>query len=212
MTTAELTKEAAEAEVNRQIDNLRLALTAAGRSDEVLAETEDLRDALIRETTGSALPEPARVPFALVLHRSVLPVSEVVPSLRFGSRPGFISADTADIDTFTAITDLDIPDTHLYAVIDIDRGGATRNWTPDEAMSKFANEDRSPLTVEEGAAFLLHYPESLEKNNCIQTPGSRCGDRRVPGIWISNRAPKLGFCWAGNRHTWLGIASCASRI
>ncbi|WP_369693045.1 DUF5701 family protein, partial [Dietzia timorensis] len=24
-------------------------------------------------------------------------------------------------------------------------------------------------------------------------------------------APKVGWCWAGNRHTWLGFASAAGR-
>ena len=46
-------------------------------------------------------------------------------------------------------------------------------------------------------------------------------DARTPAIWISNGtgrdgrerrdAAKLGWCWWGNRHTWLGIASCAGR-
>ena len=26
-------------------------------------------------------------------------------------------------------------------------------------------------------------------------------------MWISERAPKLGWCWDGNPHTWLGTAS-----
>ncbi|HZI97726.1 MAG TPA: DUF5701 family protein, partial [Actinomycetales bacterium] len=62
---------------------------------------------------------------------------------------------------------------------------------------------------------------SLERNRCFMLAGSRCGDRRVPALWISsgtgkdgtaNRgAPKLGWCWAGNRHTWLGHASAGSR-
>jgi hypothetical protein len=38
------------------------------------------------------------------------------------------------------------------------------------------------------------------------------GDRRVPALWISGGAPKLGWCWAGNPHTWLGSASCATRL
>ncbi len=47
-------------------------------------------------------------------------------------------------------------------------------------------------------------------------------DARTPAIWISggtgrdgrsNRgAPKVGWCWAGNRHTWLGFASVAGRV
>jgi hypothetical protein len=44
---------------------------------------------------------------------------------------------------------------------------------------------------------------------------------RTPAIWISNgtgrdgtanrNAPKVGWCWAGNRHTWLGFASAETR-
>ena len=46
-------------------------------------------------------------------------------------------------------------------------------------------------------------------------------DARTPALWISNgtgrdgaanrNAPKVGWCWAGNRHTWLGFASAAHR-
>jgi hypothetical protein len=46
-------------------------------------------------------------------------------------------------------------------------------------------------------------------------------DARTPAIWISNGtgrdgranrdAPKVGWCWAGNRHTWLGFASASHR-
>ncbi|HET8601796.1 MAG TPA: DUF5701 family protein, partial [Segeticoccus sp.] len=27
----------------------------------------------------------------------------------------------------------------------------------------------------------------------------------------NRNAPKIGWCWAGNRHTWLGFASAAAR-
>nr|WP_157857446.1 DUF5701 family protein [Streptomyces yerevanensis] len=39
----------------------------------------------------------------------------------------------------------------------------------------------------------------------------RSGDRRVPAIWISQKTPKLGWCWEGNPHTWLGMASAGDR-
>ena len=63
--------------------------------------------------------------------------------------------------------------------------------------------------------------------SCFLTIGSRpvkAGgrlDARTPALRISNgtgrdgaarrHAPKVGWCWAGNRHTWLGFASAASR-
>jgi Family of unknown function (DUF5701) len=47
-------------------------------------------------------------------------------------------------------------------------------------------------------------------------------DARTPAVWISNGtgrdgpanrdAPKVGWCWAGNRHTWLGFASASGRF
>jgi len=39
---------------------------------------------------------------------------------------------------------------------------------------------RRPLTVDEGIAFVTHFPVALEKNKCFSLAGSRCGDRRVP--------------------------------
>ena len=52
-------------------------------------------------------------------------------------------------------------------------------------------------------------------------PKAKGLDARTPAIWISNGtgrdgrerkgAPKVGWCWAGNRHTWLGFASAAAR-
>lgn len=46
-------------------------------------------------------------------------------------------------------------------------------------------------------------------------------DARTPAVWISSgtghdgahnrNAPKVGWSWAGNRHTWLGFASAARR-
>jgi len=82
---------------------------------------------------------------------------------------------------------------------------------PDAALVTVTDAGRSPLTTDEGVALITHYPHALEKNHCFQLLGSRCGDRRVPGLWISDRRPKLGFCWAGNLHTWLGAACCAQR-
>jgi hypothetical protein len=60
-------------------------------------------------------------------------------------------------------------------------------------------------------AFVTHYPAALAKNMCFSLGGSRSGDRRVPAIWTSRNAPRLGLCWAGNPHTWRGMASAGGR-
>jgi hypothetical protein len=59
---------------------------------------------------------------------------------------------------------------------------------------------------------VTHHPDLLGSGNRFSMLGSRCGDRRVTAIWVSQRRPRLGWCWAGAPHTWLGSASCASRV
>ncbi|MFC7594946.1 DUF5701 family protein [Terrabacter sp. GCM10028922] len=106
---------------------------------------------------AAGLPGPIRerAPFVLVM--ASLPSSLAITTQRHGSRSGFLSGDTSEIDEFRPIDGLDTPD-GLYAAVDVRRGEEHLGRTPDKS------------------------------------------------------APKLGFCWAGNRHTWLGIASCAARV
>ncbi len=79
-------------------------------------------------------------------------------------------------------------------------------------METILRDNRSPLTLDEGIALITHYPDVLKTRNCFSTLGSRCGDRRVPALWLSGGRTRLGWCWGGNPHTWLGSASCATRL
>ena len=83
---------------------------------------------------------------------------------------------------------------------------------PEEALPVILRRGRTPLTIEEGIAVVTHAPHVLERNRCFMLSGSRRGDRRVPAMWISAGAPKLGWCWDGNPHGWLGVASAAGRV
>ena len=87
-----------------------------------------------------------------------------------------------------------------------------RNVTPDDASKGSSGTVCSPLTLDEGIALVTQFPEAVDKNGGFSLPGSRRGDRRVTALWISKGRPKLGWCWAGNPHTWLGSASCGHRI
>jgi hypothetical protein len=94
----------------------------------------------------------------------------------------------------------------------VERGDGYRGRPPSEALADLAARGRSPLTIAEGLAAVLVEPMLLERNHCFSLAGSTRGDRRVPAVWISAGAPKLGWCWAGNPHDWLGLASCAARV
>jgi len=163
----------------------------------------------------------------LVVHPGLAPASALVPLLRVNGKPGFVVTDMSDVDEFMAISSVNLPDAPHYLVTDLDRGDAMANWSPDEALPAITGAGRTPLTLGEGIHWLLQCPEVLDRNHCFMTIGSRLRkpsgalDARTPALWISNgtgrdgrerrHAPKVGWCWAGNRHTWLGFATAAGR-
>jgi Family of unknown function (DUF5701) len=169
-----------------------------------------------------------RVESLLAVHPDLVAASTLAPLLRLNGKPGFVVADMTDIDEFTPIPSVSQPDAPLYLLRDVDRGDAMANWSPDEALRAIEDSGRTPLTLTEGLQWLLQQPDVLERNHCFMTIGSRRRkpdgslDSRTPAVWISNgtgrdgpanrNAPKVGWCWAGNRHTWLGFASAAGRF
>ncbi|HEX2398471.1 MAG TPA: DUF5701 family protein [Mycobacterium sp.] len=164
----------------------------------------------------------------LVVHPDLTPPSALAPLLRVNDKPGFVVTDMVDVDEFTPIPSVKLPDAPLYLLRDLDRGDAMANWSPDEALPAIIEADRTPLTLSEGVHWLLQRPDVLARGRCFMTIGSRrrkAGgslDARTPAVWISNGtgrdgpanrdAPKVGWCWAGNRHTWLGFASASGRF
>ncbi|MBC2934380.1 DUF5701 family protein [Nocardioides sp. zg-1228] len=152
------------------------------------------------------------------------PASALAPLLRRGDLAGFVVKDMTDVDAFAPVEEVPpMP----YVAIGLDRGEAFLGRTPAESVPEIVAAGRSPLTLAEGLHWVLQEPEVLERNACFMAPGSRLRrangtyDARTPALWISNGtgrdgaqrrgATKLGWCWWGNHHTWLGVASCASR-
>jgi hypothetical protein len=164
----------------------------------------------------------------LVVHPERAPASALAPLLERDGKPGFVVVDMTDVDQFTPVDEVKLPDPPVYAAVDPARGDEMANWSPEEALPAITGAGRTPLTLGEGIHWLLQQPDVLDRNHCFMTIGSRkpkangALDARTPALWISNgtgrdgrdrrNAPKVGWCWAGNRHTWLGFASAAQRI
>lgn len=162
----------------------------------------------------------------LTVHPDRAPASALAPMLRRDGKPGFVVVDMPDVDDFAPCA-VELPDAPLYLVTHLDRGDHMANWSPEEALPALTEEGRTPLVLTEGIHWVLQQPEALERNRCFMTIGSRLRkangalDARTPAIWISNgtgrdgrerrNAPKVGWCWWGNRHTWLGFASTTGR-
>ncbi|MDI9916607.1 DUF5701 family protein [Rhodococcus sp. IEGM 1379] len=170
----------------------------------------------------------AHTPGALLtIHEKYAPASVLAPLLSLHGKQGFIVTDMTDVDQFLPTEHSALPDNSLHFLEGVDRGDDMANWSPDEALPAMIEAQRTPLTLTEGIHWLLQCPDALERSKCFMTIGSRLRkpngalDSRTPALWISNgtgrdgrdnkNAPKVGWCWAGNRHTWLGFASASNR-
>ncbi len=176
----------------------------------------------------AAVAEPQAADALLVIHPDRAPASTLASLPEHGGKRGFIVVDMPDVDDFSPIEQIALPPGPVYLVDGLDRGDHMANWSPDEALPAITAAGRTPLTVIEGIHWLLQQPDVLARGHCFMTIGSRLRkpngslDARTPALWISNgtgrdgrdnrNAPKLGWCWAGNRHTWLGFASASGRI
>lgn len=196
-----------ELEFDRQVD----ALAMAG-----LAEHLDLRESCFRaslEPLRDLLPEPGDdgrgIPFVVVV--PALPVRPVLESVNGVGGAGFTTMDDDDLARFRPLPELSVP-AGPYLLLDVDPGADTLNQPPVDVLPRLTAAGRSPLTVAEGLAVLVSDPGVLRGRNCFSLLGSRAGDKRVPALWVSGRRPRLGWCYQGAPHTWLGSASCAGRL
>jgi hypothetical protein len=163
----------------------------------------------------------------LVVHPDLVPASALTALVEREGKQGFVVVDMTDVDAFGPIEQVSVPAGPAYLVSGLERGDELANRSPDEALPAITGRGRTPLTLTEGLHWLLQQPAALERNHCFMTIGSRLRrpdgrlDTRTPALWLSNGtgrdgrerrgAPKVGWCWAGNRHTWLGFASAGGR-
>ncbi|HEV7806899.1 MAG TPA: DUF5701 family protein [Solirubrobacteraceae bacterium] len=175
---------------------------------EFLERVSALKDLLGNGGADSAAPYP----FVLVITSELVPASSAIELVERRDKPGFSVLDSDDLRRFEPIDAVELPRGPAYLALGVDTGQRRRNVRPDDALAQIEAAGRSPLTIDEGIALITAHPEAVAKNGGFSLAGSRCGDRRVCALWISDSRPKLGWCWAGNPHTWLGTASCAARV
>jgi hypothetical protein len=197
----------AELEFDRQID----ALVMTGLPEAVELAEECFRASVepLRDLLPATEPGGGTIPFVVVVpHLPVVPVLEAVHTV---GGPGFTTMDDEDLARFRPLPDLRVP-AGAYLLLDVDPGADTLNVPPAEVLPRMTAAGRSPLTIAEGLAVLVSDPGVLRSRNCFSLLGSRAGDKRVPALWVSARRPRLGWCYQGAPHTWLGSASCAGRL
>jgi len=152
------------------------------------------------------------VPFMVVIHPDSVSSETAMALTTLNGLAGFTDLKPRDSHYFEPLPIAAPPSKLAYLVRGIETGTEYLNVRPEDALIDITARGRSPLTMGEGIALVTHFPELLRKNACFSLAGSRGSDQRVPAIWISDRRPRLGWCWDRNPHTWLGAASCLDRL
>ena len=197
----------AELEFDRQVD----ALVQTGLADHLELREPCFRASLepLRDLLPPPGPDDGGIPFVVVVPRMpVVPVLETVHTL---GGAGFTTMDDEDLARFRPLPELGVP-TAPYLLIDVDTGAGNLDVPPGQVLPGLAASGRTPLTIAEGLAGRVSDHGVLRSRNCFSLAGSRAGDKRVPALWVSSRRPRLGWCYQGAPHTWLGTASCAARV
>ncbi len=212
------------AELDRQVRNLhelgypKLAGMSKGQLDSLVRPLRDLvPDVLSAEGPDAGTDAgtdagagSGRIPFVVVVTSALVPTVDAVHRWSVGDRAGFTDME-AELPEYRPIEGLEVPADPVYLLLDVDTGADTLGIRPDDALPRIREAGRTPLTIDEGVALVTHFPEVFGERNAFQALGSRAPNKRIPSFWISKGAPRLGWCWAGNPHTWLGAASAGRR-
>lgn len=147
----------------------------------------------------------------LVPTRELVSPESLIARTSINRMAGFTTMPPRDIASFLPQDGFEPPEGPFYLVVEPHTGTCYINREPDVARKLIDSDERLPLTLEEGLAIATQHPEWLLEKNGFNLLGSRSADGRVPSIWMSQNAPRLGAVWPNSRHTWLGNAFCVSR-
>jgi hypothetical protein len=201
-------------EFERQVDELVSRGVGGPDGVELRRELERLRPLCSQDASRER--SQAGAAFVVVASPRSVDREALVPLMTLAgkSKPGVLDRNHGEegLRPYRDLPELEVPEDAPYLLVDVERGEEFCNVRPGDAVREIVARGRTPLTVLEGIILQLVRPDLLIKNHCFMLAGSRRGDRRVPALWISDGAPKLGWCWEGNPHTWLGTASASARL
>ncbi len=157
-----------------------------------------------------------RVNAVLVIRQRVVSADAAMAQVTLKGKPGYVDMDPSDPSTFAETDIVSTPDTDAYVLLDFDPGDAYRNEPPSAVLPRILLAGRLPVTIDEAVSVAVLHPELVARKHAFSILGSRSVapkvGQSVPALWISRGAPRLGWCWDNNPHTWLGSASCAARV
>lgn len=201
------------AEFDRQLHHLldqSFAAKAHLSETEFRAVVEPLRSRLADLPAASG---ETALPFVIVLSRDLVPTEAAMTSVVDGrGKQGVVNMDPVSPDGFKPKDGVDLPPGQAYLLADIDLGAEFLDVRPKDALPAIEAAGRLTLTIDEGVAVLTQFPNVLQTHNAYQLLASREDSLRIPSVWRSYNQPRLGWCWDGAPHPWMGSASAAARV
>jgi hypothetical protein len=183
----------------------------------------------IKDTKG----EESRIPLLIVVPNSVVPLSYQLERIR-ESMDDMRLEHIIKPEWFENAKGVSTPG-KPYLLVDVETGHGMKNTTPKKCVETFTDEGRFALTVDEGIALILHFPEVLE-NHWIDLPGSvlihKCVGEEVMKRGMLNSLPpafakatfvptlnyifynylRLYYIYEVTETPYSGSASCAQRL
>ena len=200
----------ASEEAQKQLDRI-VALGYPDVADMSAAAFRSLARPLIRALEDCGDEAGLGTQILLVPTRELVSPESLIARTSINRMAGFTTMPPRDIASFLPQDGFEPPEGPFYLVIEPHTGTCYINREPDVARKLIDSDERLPLTLEEGLAIATQHPEWLLEKNGFNLLGSRSADGRVPSIWMSQNAPRLGAVWPNSRHTWLGNACIAAR-
>ena len=196
----------ASEEASRQLDRI----VALGYAD-VADMSEDAFRALAQPLIAALEHSDLGSDILLIPTRELVSPESLIARTSINRMAGFTTMPPRDIASFLPQDGFTPPEGPFYLVVEPHTGTCYINREPDVARKLIDSDERLPLTLEEGLDIATQHPEWLLEKNGFNLLGSRSADGRVPSIWMSQNAPRLGAVWPNSRHTWLGNAYCMAR-
>ena len=124
---------------------------------------------LLAEKVEDNRKEENHIPFLIVVPNAIVPLSYQLERVR-ESFNDIQLEHTIKPEWFENAKGVSTPD-EPYLLLDVETGYAMKNITPKKCLQTFSDEGRLALTVDEGIALILHFPEVLE-SHWVDLPGS----------------------------------------
>ena len=139
-----------------------------GETDFVNNQIMPLKE-LLAEKVEDNRKEENHIPFLIVIPNAIVPLSYQLERVR-ESFNDIQLEHTIKPEWFENAKGVSTPD-EPYLLLDVETGYAMKNITPKKCLQTFSDEGRLALTVDEGIALILHFPEVLE-SHWVDLPGS----------------------------------------